>query len=166
MIRRKGGREGERKTEVSAGWLSFIPSIIMAAKKHHKSPIVTYLGPSAELPQADLPTVRNMLQQCQLLRERQADAIKTYEVADMASDVLPLILEVWHRANAKFIEIPIRVCDKTLIRRITSKWNTLFKLAYCKKVCPREKRNFTHELDKLFNILTCDCKFVNCVSAK
>ena len=110
----------------------------MAAKKHHKSPIVTYLGPSAELPQADLPTVRDMLQQCQLLRERQMFCLSSLKSG---------------------------IATK-LIKRITSKWNTLFKLAFRKKVCPREKRTFTHKLDKLFNILTCDCEFVDYVSAK
>ena len=112
---------------------------VMASKKHHASTVVNYLGPSAELPLADLPTLRDVLKQCQLLRERH---LGNYEVATMASDVLPLIIAVWHRANAKLVDPPIRTTDKALKKRIVDKWTILTKIAgKSGKVTPREKHS-------------------------
>ena len=85
----------------------------------------------------------------------------------MASKVIPLLLNVWKRANAKFVEIPIRLNDFALERRIVSKWTILQKIAGKNgKVPPRERQLFPQELDKLFNILTCNCDFVDCASVK
>ena len=132
----------------------------MAAKNHHASTIVNYLGPSAELPLADLPTLRDVLKQGQLLRERHLGPNSKYEVSDMASDLLPLIIAVWNRANAKLVDPAIRVSDKKLKDKIQKKWTTLTKIAAKKGgVTPREKESFTSDLDKLFNILVSSCNF-------
>ena len=137
------------------------------ASKHHASSIVKYLGPSAELPVADLPTLRDVLKQCQLLRERRVGPNSKYELPNMASNVLPLILSVWNRANANLVKLPIRVTDKSLTNRIQAKWTLLSKIAAKKgKVTPKERQTFESSLDKLFNILVCSCSFVNCVEAK
>ena len=101
----------------------------MAAKKHHASNIVQFLGPSAELPPADLPTLRDVLKQCQLLRERHVGTTNNYELSDMASDTLPLLKAVWNRANAKLIQPQVCVCDKALKDRIKAKWTLLSKIA-------------------------------------
>ena len=138
----------------------------MASKKRHTSTIDKYLGPSAPLPLADLPTLRDILKQCQLLRERQIGPTEKYSVTDMASDVLPLIFTVWNRANAKLIELPIRVSDRALTLRIESKWTTLSKIARKKgNVGPKEKQSFESDLDKLFSILSCSCDFITCGAA-
>ena len=85
--------------------------------RHHTSGIVNHLGPSAELPVADLPTLQNVLKQCQLLREPHS-FLKTYGSFAMAADVLPLFLDVWKRANAKLVALPIRISDDSLIRKV------------------------------------------------
>ena len=139
----------------------------MASKRHDNTRIVKFIGPSADLPKADLPTLRDILRQCLLLRERQSASNVNYEVITMASDILPLLLVTWHRANAKFVEIPIRTCDDTLIQRIKEKWETMVKLASGKgKVSARQKKAFMEALDRLFNILRCTCPFISCSDAK
>ena len=90
----------------------------MATKKHHGNAIVKYLGPSAELPIADLPTLRDVFKQCQLLRERHVGPTSSYKLETMAADVVPLILNIWRRANAKLVEIPIRNTEFALEIRI------------------------------------------------
>ena len=93
----------------------------MVATRHHTSGIVNHLGPSAELPVADLPTLQNVLKQCQLLREPHS-FLKTYGSFAMAADVLPLFLEVWKRANAKLVALPIRISDDSLIGKVERQW--------------------------------------------
>ena len=140
----------------------------MAAKKHHGSAIVTYLGPSSPLPLADLPTLRDILKQCQLLREQYTgENIRNYSVAQMSSDVLPLILGVYERAHADFVQIPIRFSDGVIMERIQRRWTTLSNIANKRvKVNAREKESFVGSLDCLFNILRCECDFVTCADAK
>ena len=140
----------------------------MASKKHHNNSLIeNFIGPSAELPQADLPTLRDVLCQCLLLRERQIASNADYDLLTMASDVLPLILNIWRRANAKFVEVPIRVGTDRLTQKIKTKWETMVKIASRKgKLSARQKQAFVEDLDKLFNILTCVFPFIDCANAK
>ena len=101
----------------------------MAAKKHHGSAIVNFLGPSAKLSVANLPTLWDVLKQCQLLRKRHVGPANTYSVSTMAADVVPLILAVRKRANAKLIQLPICVNDDTIQKRIVRKWGHLTNIA-------------------------------------
>ena len=108
----------------------------MAAKKHHCSVVVNFLGPSAKLLTADLPTLRDILKQCQLLLECRVGPRNIYNVSDMASDVLPLILSVWNRANAKLVQRPIRLSDEVLIEKIKQKY---IAHKYCREKCQGAK---------------------------
>ena len=140
----------------------------MATKKHHGSAIVAYLGPSSDLPLADLPTLRDVLKQCQLLREQFiGENIRNYSIGQMSSDVLPLILRVYERAHADFVQIPIRFSDAVIMERIQRQWTTLSNIADKRvKVNARDNESFVGSLDNLFNILQCECDFVNCADAK
>ena len=74
---------------------------------------------------------------------------------------------VWTRANAKLVDLSLRVSDKALATRIERKWTILAKIAgRSGKVTPREKQTFESDLDKLFNILICSCDFIDCSAAK
>ena len=82
----------------------------------------------------------------------------------MAAEVVPLILDVWRRANAKLVEIPIRTADKAIQARIVRKWKTLQNIAAKNgNVSKRERKSFPKELDRLFDILTCGCEFKHCI---
>ena len=135
----------------------------MAAKKHHGSTIVNFLYPSAELPTADFPTLQGILKQCQLLRERSVGSRNIYNVNNMVSDVLPLILNVWNRANTKLVQRPICLSDEVLIEKIKRKWTTLTNIVGKNaKVPKRERAVFLADVDKLYNILVCGCSFASC----
>ena len=85
----------------------------------------------------------------------------------MASDALPLILNVWNRANAKLAQLLIRLSDDVLIQKIKRKWMTISNIAGKNaKVPKRERSTFVAELDKLFNVLVCNCDFTSCDEAK
>ena len=82
-----------------------------------------------------------------------------YPVSNMVVDVSPLNLHVWIHANAKLIDIPVRVIDFSIIERINRQWNMLTNIVGRKQ---RERNNFTSRLDKLFSLLSCNCDFINC----
>ena len=85
----------------------------------------------------------------------------------MAADVLPLILDVWKRANAKLVALPNRISDDSLICKVERKWQILTNIAGKRgKVSEKQRSSFADELDKLFNILVCICEFVNCSATK
>ena len=139
-------RERERERERESLQTSQIEK--MAAKKHHGSTIVTFLCPSAELPTAELPTLQDILKQCQLLPER----FKQHLQIDSAQQVLPLYLIFWNRTNAKLVQLPIRQTDKVLVQLIVDKiereWTTLLNIAIKNgKVQKREKTTFLAELE-------------------
>ena len=72
-----------------------------------------------------------------------------------------------NRASLDWIWIFGILILSDLGKLLCAKWKILYKLAYRKgKVYPREKRAFEKDLDKLFNILTCSCDFVDCGNVK
>ena len=54
------------------------------SKPRQKSAIIAYLGPSSSLPVSDLTTLRDVLKQCQLLRELNPNSDRNFTVHDMA----------------------------------------------------------------------------------
>ena len=117
---------------LSRQFLSYTIIMASSSKQRHKSGITAYLGPSAPLPLTDLPTLRNVLKQCQLLREGNVKARRNYKIPEMALEVTTLILGVWHRANAKLAKTPICIQEQSIAKRIEAKWELLTKIA-CKK---------------------------------
>ena len=87
---------------------------------------------------ADIPgALRDVLKQCQLLRELNHRGERNFTISDMASETVSLILPIWHRANAKLAQPPVCVEPALLAllaRRIESKWLTLASIANKRKV--------------------------------
>ena len=94
-----------------------------SSKHRHKSGVNAYLGPSAPLPLSDLATLRDVLKQCQLLRECNIKAQRNLKIPEMAAEATTLILSVWHRANAKLATPPICIQESSIAKRIETKWN-------------------------------------------
>ena len=116
-------------------------------------------------PKSRTPLLQDDLKYCKLLWERYVGPIQEYSVATMAADVLPHILKIWHRADAKLIELPIRIDDDKIARRISCKWQLLMNIAGKKKDSMKQKLTFESGLDNLFSILVCECDFVSCLEA-
>ena len=136
------------------------------SKQRHNSGITSYLGPSAPLPVSDLPTLRDVLKQCQLLREQNPKSEKDFTIWEMSEQALALILPIWTRANVKLVQEPIRLNDNQIARRIKTNWEVLAKLAGKQKVDKRQKTRFEADIDRLFSILTCECQFIDCIESQ
>ena len=147
---------------------SSIPIIMASSSKHrHKSKIIAYLGPSAPLPVADLPTPRDVLKQCLLIREGNVKAQRNLTNPEMAAEATPLVLAVWNRANAKLAKLPVSIAERSISKRIETKWDIMMKLVSKKgKVTARQKKKFENELDRVFNILHCNCPFLSCLESQ
>ena len=128
-----------------------------SSKRHHKSAIAAYLGNSAPLPVSDLPTSRDLLKQCLLLREQNPKDEAAFTVPQMATEAASLAIPVWHRANAKLALPPVCVEKPLLARRLEWKWKLLASIVSKRKVHRRTKAKFEAELDRVFDILTCQC---------
>ena len=137
-----------------------------SSKRHHKSAIAAYLGNSAPLPVSDLPTSRDILKQCMLLREQNPKDEAAFTVPQMATEAASLAIPVWHRANANLALPPVCVEKPLLARRLEWKWKLLASIVSKRKVHRRTKAKFEAELDRVFDILTCQCPFLSCVESK
>lgn len=124
------------------------------------------LGPSASLPLSDLPTLRDVLKHCLLLRERHAGYSKHYPVSVMANEMVPLLKGVWFRANALLTQQPIAIGDSSIASKISRSWTLLSNIANKQKVLLSSRQSFFKGLDKLFTILTCNCPFLSCGDAQ
>ena len=122
------------------------------------------LGPSAELPVADLPTLRDVLKQCKLLRERNVGVNSEYSVHKMATAAVPLVLDTWRKANAMLVDKDVRKSDKAITAMIKGAWENAYSADNSNKKAKHRfiNRNFDAKLDKLFDILYCKCDFASC----
>ena len=125
------------------------------------------IGPSKALPSADLPTLRDILQQVLLLKESRS----TQDISvSVFQEVASLVIAIWKRANALLIETDVRISDKTIADKISFNWDSISsqmqKRKAKKKTGRWTKESFSDRLDRLFNILHCRCPFISCETAK
>lgn len=108
-----------------------------APKKSRLSPhncMEEFLGPSAELPLSDLPTLRNILQQGMLLRERYPGPVKLYSFKKMAEELVPLVQAVRRRANSRLLIRPVTLSDQRITAKICEALNVCRGIVGKKKV--------------------------------
>ena len=123
------------------------------------------IGPSKPLPVADLPTLRDTLQQVLLLKESSTTQAKTC----IFDEVVKMVIDVWSRANYKLVAVELRVTDWSLSQRIKRAWDNIPSMAlggHSKKRKRVRGPDMNDKLDKLFNILLCTCAFLSCEEAK
>ena len=123
------------------------------------------VGESSELPNSDLPTVRNILAYGLLLKERSAEASHLVSNQDLANELCVAVKNVWARVNVQIISEGVIQNDKNIIKRIKSDWEMMTKVSN-KKAKKKDEQLFMEKLDRAFNILTCHCPFVSCQEVK
>ena len=134
------------------------------------------VGPAKNLSLTDLGTKRNVLQQALQLRFEDARDVRNYPKADVIKDTVKLVRANWERANRQVSEFPITISDNEIVRRITNLWNQAEgfsgkggrgnKNKKKSEVIKKEKEDFVVGLDKLFDILFCQCDIKTCEEFK
>ena len=134
------------------------------------------VGPAGNLPVTDLGTKRDVLKQALQLRFQDPRDVRNYPKADLIADTVKSVKENWALVNKKVSEYPVIVSDQEIARRITLIWTKVDDLTSKggggkkKKKKPKqkekEKEELSEDLDKLFDILFCQCEIQTCPEYK
>ena len=108
---------------------------------------------------SELPTSRDLLRLGILLREQSGDDHEL-SVSKLCEDILPILLGQWSKANALF-RYPVIKHEITILRRIKNLWNSASLVARGKGKSS-EVRKLEDKLDKLFDVLNCECPIREC----
>ena len=120
------------------------------------------VGCSAELPVSELPTLRNVLARAKLVKERSVGKISNLEVAKVVAEE---VKKLYSKVNA--VLLTKIISDRSLIRKIETHVKAEYEIENKKgKNVKTRKENLGKKLDKLFNILHCQCPFVDCETFK
>ena len=147
--------------------LSEPPRTRGAAHSH----LTALIGKADDLPTADLPTRRNVLQA--LIKERLTDTrdIRNIPIMEMAGKIGRTVSSKWLEINHKMKNVMVQ--PKEVSRRVLVLWQKLEDTASGgkkKKAVKRkkkgqaekEKEEFVNSLDKLFDICSCHCQISLC----
>ena len=109
----------------------------------------TCFGSSADLPDdGDLFTLRDVL----AAFEREVEISPSSPHTDLAFLLVPKIVAKWKQNNPELVLI----ADKSIKNKIVRSYNTAEDIRL-KKLSKKQKDNFFNKLDKLFDVLVCQC---------
>ena len=77
-----------------------------------------FVGPGKKLPENDLGTKRDVLQQVLQLRFEDERYVRNYPEQAVTNDTVKLVKENWMKVNHKISEYPVIVSDQEIARRI------------------------------------------------
>ena len=136
------------------------------------SHLTALIGKADDLPTADLPTRRNVLQA--LIKERLTDPrdIRNIPIMEMAGKVGRMVSSKWLVVNHKMKNV--LVPPREVSRKVLVLWQKLEDAASGGKKkkavkrkkkgqAEREKEEFLNSLDKLFDICSCHCPISLCI---
>ena len=124
-------------------------------KKADKRPNLSKLiGGAKDLLPSELPTLRQCFQYSVLVEER---SVNTLTNRDKFKVVNNAIRSLWLSVHP----LLVLQSEKYTLDRLTKEWDS------AQKVAPQNanvtlKNDFLHHLDKLFDILKCQCKIISC----
>lgn len=129
------------------------------------------VGPSKSLPNTDLGTKRDVLQQALHLRFLDSRDAKNYPKAEVCNDTVKHVKENWTKVNKEIAKYPVIVSDREISRKILALWTKVEEFTgkhggkgKRKKSdqIPKHKAELESDLDKLFDILACSCEIKTC----
>ena len=96
------------------------------------------VGPSAELPQADLPTIRDVLSFGLFLKENSVESKNQISLRELSKKICSDVKQVWARANHKLLAPDVVYLDQNIENKFIEDWK-LMGLVKNKKL-NKEKR--------------------------
>ena len=130
------------------------------------------IGRPEDLPAADLPTKRNVLQQVLKLRLQDPRYFRNIPIAELAGRVGKMVIGSWMRINYRMEKA--LVTEQEVSRRIAALWQKLEEVASDgrrkkgkgkrkkKGENEKDKARFSSDLDTLFDICICHCPIKSC----
>ena len=148
----------------------------MSAKKGTRSAqpqLMNFVGPPEELPLADLPTRRNVLQKMMLDKLNDPRYEKQIPIIELARKTGHAVLSLWTKQNTQMTGALVK--EKEVVRRVLLLWNRMEEAATGgrrnrkssgkrKKYgqAAEERKAFLANLDQLFDIVSCQCPILSC----
>ena len=133
------------------------------------------VGSAKTLPITDLATNRCVLQQMLLIRQEDPRDSRHISIHELSIQTAALIIENWNHVNSKITETPVIITSKQIVARLDHLWSMVEKFSNPRKVTKgdrrkrrksgdlqAEKEEFLKKLDKLFDILNCQCPLITC----
>lgn len=125
----------------------------------------TFIGSGKPLMVSELPTLRDVLRYGLFLREQKFESIRSYTVIKLAQDVYPTVIHCWRNVNPLFVP-PILNTRSTILKKIQKNWHLATKLSHPTQGKSSEREVFIQSLDRLFDILSCQCNIFGCIEFK
>ena len=135
----------------------------MAARKTRGSlttHMTTLVGSGRELIPSQLPTTRDVLRLGIYLRETAETDKRNYPVNILVRDIVPVLVAQWTKANAEF-KFPVIIHHEALCGRVKRLWEEGVKFSQGQGKLIN-KQNFSNKLDKLMDIIKCQCPIQLC----
>ena len=122
------------------------------------------VGKGKEFDLSEVPSVRAVIQRGILIKEKliieQEVAPSEIKVGEIARQLAPLILDQWHKSNAKFCP-PVIIQEKSLVNKIERLWKRVEDVAWG-RVKKKEREKVIDMLDRLLDITTCPHPILLC----
>ena len=146
----------------------------MSAAKSTRSTQPTFsdfVGTPEELPLADLPTRRNVLQKMMLEKLNDPRYERHIPTMELAGKTGRAVLSLWTQMNTQMTRALVK--EKEVIRRVFLLWTRMEEVTSGGKKkasgkrkkygqAGEERKAFLANLDKLFDIVSCQCPMLSC----
>ena len=131
-------------------------------RNQSKSHISDVIGTSKDLLISELPTLRDLLRYVLFLKVSRSDVKHNTPVKDLVCNVYPKLMQIWQKANPVF-EFPVICSKRRVVEKIVNGWETATNISNKRITKPSEVEQFVISLDKLFDLLKCQCAILDCV---
>jgi hypothetical protein len=128
------------------------------------SRLAEYVGPGKELIPSEVPTLRAVICQGILIKEKlfleQGTAKTDIHLKDIVAQLVPLIADQWRKSNAKF-RPPVIIQERSIGAKVERLWGRVEEVVRgrAKKA---EKEKVEQLLDRLLDITTCSHTILLC----
>ena len=122
---------------------------------------VEYLGPSSLLKEDELPTLRSCLRYMMFIKDQGTVPGKDKSVRTIAKEVAEKIQALYIKVNAKLVT-PVTIDEEKVIQKLSRKWDELNTILRRQKGWKSIEKRFPEELDKVFDIIHCQCEIQCC----
>ena len=123
---------------------------------------VEYLGAGCELLEHDLPTLRACLRFFILLKDHTSVKHQEFDKTKTAKQVYEKTCSLYYKANASLIP-PVLLSEHTFVQKLLRLWDEINIVVRGQKGCAKLKKKIESQLDKLFDLMVCQCPIV-CVT--
>ena len=118
--------------------------------RHASSLVVAF----SELPVAELPTLREVLEKCSAENDK---LHRTSQIQDVLPLVVKAVRDLYHKVNSNLVLHP----DKLISQRIKAKYDDM-KNINRSKTSTLAKSKFEKILGELFDVIVCPCRISPC----